>query len=291
MNPAFLRDPSVLHYRRGLILMAAGAVLGLVLAAYGLFTARGTSTLIVPPEDVALVNQQPIARSDYYAQLRTLYDVGPQQATPAQRKKVLDDMIREELFVQRGTELDVASADPAVRGAMVSAVEQESATDALTSMPGDAKLLAFFNAHKDRYTSDGYMEMRDIVFPAGTSSAALAAARAASADAAVARFGGHDSGKVAATEFYFAAPLHLGPALAKAAEALSDGAVSAPLPAPDGVHLIFMQRNFRPQVLDFTKAKARVLGDYRQDAVQRMLAHEEVFLRERANILIAGDLK
>src|SRR5262249_44502889 len=129
-DPVSWRNVSVLNYRRGLVLMSLGAISGLVLAAIGLFTAKGTATLIVPPEDVALVNQQPIVRSDFLAQIQALYDVDYAHATPAQRRKVLDDMIREELFVQRGTELDVASADPTVRTAMVSSVEQQVATDA-----------------------------------------------------------------------------------------------------------------------------------------------------------------
>ena len=33
---------------------------GLVIAAIGLLSAKGTTTLYVPPEDVALVNQVPI---------------------------------------------------------------------------------------------------------------------------------------------------------------------------------------------------------------------------------------
>ena len=44
-------------------------------------------------------------------------------------------MIREELFVQRGKELDVASTDPEVRAAMVNSVELEIAADAITSQP------------------------------------------------------------------------------------------------------------------------------------------------------------
>ena len=42
--------------RRSLMLCAAGAVLGLVIAGFGLFTAHGTRTAGVPAEDVALVN-------------------------------------------------------------------------------------------------------------------------------------------------------------------------------------------------------------------------------------------
>ena len=171
------RDIAALNYKRGLVLMGFGAVAGLIMAAIGLFTAKGTSTLLVPPEDVALVNQQPIVRSDFLTQLQTLYDVDYEHATPAQRRKVLDDMIREELFVQRGTELDVASADPATRMAMVSAVEQQAVTDAMTELPSDEKLLAYYNANKSRYSSDGYMTVRDLVFPATAAPDALAAAR------------------------------------------------------------------------------------------------------------------
>jgi parvulin-like peptidyl-prolyl isomerase len=283
-------DFKTLHYPRALLLMALGALTGLLLAAYGLFTAKGTSTLVVPAEDVALVNQQPIMRSDFLTQLRATYDVDISHATPAQKKAVLDDMIREELFVQRGTELDVASADPDVRAAMVSAVEQQTATDAMTSMPGDEKLLAYFNANKGRYSSDGYMVLRDIVFP-GKTAGQLAGARALSADAAIARFGGRDTRRVSGAEFYFAAPVHLGAAFAGIAQALPSGGVSQPLTAPDGLHLLYMEKNVPPVPLDFTRAKARILADYRQDAAQRMQEHERTFLRERANVLIADDLK
>ncbi len=35
--------------RRSFVLMGAGALAGLLMAGYSLFTARGTSTLVVPP--------------------------------------------------------------------------------------------------------------------------------------------------------------------------------------------------------------------------------------------------
>jgi hypothetical protein len=291
IHPGGWRDIAGLNYKRGLVLMGFGAVIGLILAAIGLFTAKGTSTLLVPPEDVALVNQQPVVRSDYLTQLQTLYDVDYAHATPAQRRKVLNDMIREELFVQRGAELDVASADPATRTAVVSAVEQQAVTDAMTELPSDEKLLAYYNANKPRYSSDGYMTVRDLVFPAAAAPEALAAARAGSPDQAIAKFGARDSGKASPQEFYFAADVHLGRRLATAAEGLADGAVSPPIAMPDGVHLLYMIKNVRPVPLEFAKAKAQILADYRHDASQRMLAHEDVFLRERANVQVAKDLK
>src|SRR5277367_5858888 len=195
--------------RRSFVFMGGGALLGLLMAGYSLFTARGTSTLAVPPEDVALVNQQPISRSDYLQQLQTLYGADLGHSTAAQRRRVLDDMIREELFVQRGEELDVASIDPDVRSAMVNSVEQEIAADALTSQPSESQLHGYYAAHRARYASEGVMSVRDYVFAPGDAKAAAEAAAAlrsgAAAPAVLARWGASDSRKTSDDEFYFAA--------------------------------------------------------------------------------------
>src|SRR5271170_3732888 len=172
--------------RRSFVFMGGGALLGLLMAGYSLFTARGTSTLAVPPDDVALVNQQPISRSDYLQQLQTLYGVDLGHATAAQRRRVLDDMIREELFVQRGKELDVASTDPDVRSAMVNSVEQEIAADAITAQPTEAQLRAYYASHRPRYASEGSMVVRDYIFPLDQANAAAQAAEALKLSAATA---------------------------------------------------------------------------------------------------------
>ena len=69
------RNPAQVNNARSFLFMAAGVLTGLILAGYSLFTARSTSTPIVPAEDVALVNQQPLSRTDYLALLQTLYGV------------------------------------------------------------------------------------------------------------------------------------------------------------------------------------------------------------------------
>src|SRR5271163_531705 len=137
--------------RRSFVFMGGGALVGVLMAGYSVFRARGSATLAVPPDDVALVNQQPISRIDYLQQLQTLYGVDLGHATAAQRRRVLDDMIREALFVQRGKELDVASIDPDVRSAMVNSVEQEIAADALTAQPSETQLRGYYAAHRARY--------------------------------------------------------------------------------------------------------------------------------------------
>jgi parvulin-like peptidyl-prolyl isomerase len=271
--------------------MALGALAGLAMAGYALFTARGTTTFHVPAEDVALVNQQPIARADFYAQLQASYGLDNAHATPAQRRKVLADMIREELFVQRGKELDVAATDPDVRTAMVSAVEQMAAADAVTSEPRDSVLEAYFKAHQDRYAQEGVMTVRDLVFPDAphAEGAARALSRGATFAAAVGAFQGRDTGRETGEDFYFAAKIHLGGALFDAARALPDGGVSAPVAQPDGVHLLVMVRNVPPKPFAFAEARGQVLSDFRNDKIKRTTAQYQGFLRERANVLVADD--
>jgi hypothetical protein len=291
--------------RRSFIFMGCGALAGLLMAGYSLFTARGTSNLIVPAEDVALVNQQPISRSDYLQQLQTLFGVDLAHATRAQRQKVLEDMIREELFVQRGRELDVASTDPDVRSALVNAVELEIAADAVTAQPTEKQLQAYYASHRERYASEGTMSVRDFVFQRGESGAAPAAAAASAAAAAVSaalqaapptpalldRLHASDSGKVSGEEFYFAAKIHLGEPLFDNARRLADGEASAPIAAADAIHVLYMVRNRQPVPFDFAAARDQVLTDYRNDAIGHLRTGDETFLRKRANVLIADDVR
>jgi parvulin-like peptidyl-prolyl isomerase len=234
---------------------------------------------------------------DYDAQIRSLFDVDPSAATPAQRRRVLNDMIREELFVQRGLELDMPSVDPDVRGALVSAVEAQVAADALTKQPTEAELRAYYLQHQDKYASFGVMTVRDLV-AAGKFSAdprllqAVQALRQGGApDAVAARYGLKDSGKVSGEEYYFAARIHLGDLLFNAARALPSGGASDPIVQPDGVHILAMVKNVAPQPIAFEAARAQVLDDDRRESSARLEKGDEVFLRKRANILIAEDLK
>jgi parvulin-like peptidyl-prolyl isomerase len=276
---------------RSLLFATAGALAGLMIAGYALFTAKGTATLVVPAEDVATVNDQPIARSDYLASLQALYSVTPTGADPDQRHQALNDLVREELFVQRAKELDVAAFDPEVRAAMVRSVEESVAADALTRVPDESQLRAYYEANRDRYASEGTMILRDLLFPADQAPAAAAAlSHGRSPDEILSQFGGHDALSVKGEEFYFAARIHLGEQLFLAARALPNGGVAGPVAAPDGAHVLFMVRNRVPPPFSFDQARARVQSDYTQDAIKRLQAKQADFLRQRANVRIAKDL-
>ena len=278
--------------RRSLLLCAVGAVVGLLVAGFGLFTAHGTRTFVVPPEDAATVNGVPVLRADVVNQLRALDDVSLDGATPEQKRKVLDDMIREELYVQRGVELGAPTDDVDVRQALVAGAEAVVSQDALTSRPSEAELHAWYDAHAEGYAGEGQMTVRDLLLPAGQAAgvdkvvAALRGAAApASLDLKAARDGEDDA------QFYFAAKLHLGDALFAVARTMKDGEVAGPFPRPDGVHILVMAHNQPPLPTRFEDARDRVLHDFLAAKVARLQAGAGRFLRKRADIKIASDFK
>jgi hypothetical protein len=294
-KPPHWRDLTRVSSLRSFVLMSIGALIGLLLAGYSLFSARGASTLSVPAEDVALVNQQAISRSDYLILLQTLYGVDLSHATREQRQKVLDDMIREELFVQRGKELDLASSDPEVRSALVNAVELEISENAITAQPNEATLRDFYATHPDRYVSEGIMNVHDWVLPSGGPGPLAAILEtlksAVNIPQTLALLHARESDKTRGEEFYFAAKIHLGDQLFAGARELSDGTASAPIQLSDGLHVLYMVTNKRPVPFDFAKARPQVLNDYRNQAIDKLKAGDESFLRKRANVRIADDLR
>src|ERR1700742_3691741 len=157
---------SQVNATRSMVLCALGAIVGLAIAGVGLFSARGTATHSVPPEDIALVNQRPVLRSDFVTQLESETGASFEQATRADKLKVLDEMIREELLVQRGLELDFAETDQMTRSALASAMDQQALAEVTTSQPTEAQLREFFAKNPTRYASDGILTVRHLVLPA-----------------------------------------------------------------------------------------------------------------------------
>lgn len=292
-------DASRVHTWRAMLLCALGALTGLGIAGYGLFTAAGTSNSTVPPENLAMVNGRPILRSDFVNQLESETGKKFDQSTRAEQLKVLDEMVREELLVQRGLELDFAETDQNARNALVSAVSDSAIAEITTAEPTDAQLREFFAAHPGQWSTDGTMTIRDLVLPvepgvppeAAMRRAAQAAQalRSGAAVAAVsASFGLHDR-PPDDEQYYFALQYRFGDPFFARLRTLAAGAVTEPVALADGVHVVMVIGNRQPVPLSFEAARAQVRTDY-VDALQTKLMDNTVrFLRRRARILIAPD--
>jgi parvulin-like peptidyl-prolyl isomerase len=285
---------SEVNTTRSMVFCAIGAVVGLVIAGVGLFQARGTATNTVPPENIALVNQRPILRTDFVTQLETETGETFDKTTRAERLKVLDEMIREELLVQRGLELDFAETDQATRNALATAMDQQVLAEVTTSQPTDQQLHEYFDKHPEKYASDGILTVRHVVVPAGAASAkkaseVVSALKAgASVEEVISRFGLSEP-RNDADEFYFAARIHLGDTLFAQAAKLKAGEVTEPLSQADGVHIVKVLENKLPVPLTFERARLQVLTDYKNAQQERIMAATMKFLRERSKILIAKD--
>ena len=285
-----IRDGHRIVPRRSLLLCAAGAVIGLLIAGFGLFTAQGTRTASVPPENAAIVNGVPVLRADLIAQVRTLYEVDLAQATRVQKRQALDDMIREELYVQRGVEMGLPNDDIDVRAALVGATEAQVAQDARTALPAEAELRAWYAAHPALYATQGTMTLHEWIVPDATTAARAVAALRGGADPRSLTL--RSSGRVDdGEEFYFAARIHLGDTLFRIARGMRDGEVADPVAAGDGHHLLQMVRNRPPRAIAFDEARDKVLRDFLADKIARLQRGNERFLRKRADVTIAADLR
>jgi parvulin-like peptidyl-prolyl isomerase len=280
--------------RRTLVLFACGALIGLAFAGYSLFTAKGTRTSTVPPESMALVNGRPILRSDFTTQVQTLYSVSFEQTTAVQRRKVLDDMIAEELSVQRGVEIDLSSFDPEVRAAMVAGVELEVTASVLAQQPTREQLQQWYDKHKDTYVTNATFRLRDFVtHTAADAEKAVAALRSGKPSEQVAKaFGLEDSGRVdSGTVFDFAAKAKLEAPVYAAASQLAAGSVSDPVTAADGIHVVVMIEHRASEPQAYEAVADRVLVDYKQEAKDQVLRSSVDFLRGRADIQLSDDAK
>lgn len=283
---------------RSMLLCAAGAIIGLIIAGIGLFSARGTATHNVPPEDIALVNQRPVLRSDFVTQLESETGETIEQTTRAEKLKVLDEMIKEELLVQRGLELDFAETDQATRNALATAMDQQALAEATTSQPTEQQLRDFYEKHPAKYASDGILTVRHLVLPVGKDTPEQRAHEARDVvnalrtntpvEEVVARYGLTEP-RNDGDEFYFAARIHLGEALFAKALKLEPGEVTEPEPQPDGIHIVKVLQDKAPVPLTFERARLQVLTDYKNAQQERLMSATMKFLRERAKILIATD--
>ena len=264
-------------------LLAFGALLGLMIAGYGLFTAKGTRSRGVPPEAIVLVNNLPILRSDFITQVQTQFVTPFAQSTTQQRKKILEDMIAEELMVQRGLEIDLSSYDPDVRTAMVAGVELEVSADVLAEQPDEAQLRDYYARHRAKYVTEGVMRLRELVARTTGSvrmdqaisiaQQAVVALRAGiPVDAVMKQYHLVDSrrlleaGRVDTGDILeFAAKAKLSVEMYGAAARLQTGEISDALRQSDGAHIIVMMQRRVPIQQEYAAAADQVWTDYKND--------------------------
>jgi hypothetical protein len=291
------------HPRRSLALFALGTGLGLAIAAYGLFTAAGTRMSGVPAEDVAVINGRHILRSDFLTQVQIETALPYDQTSKEQRLKVLGEMVDEELLVQRGLEVDLAASDPEIRAAEVAGVQFQVDADVLAQAPSEAELETYYNSHKDKYSAEGIMALRDLVIrPDETVSpeqamekakeAADAFRKGRASDDVAASFGLKDSGKLERGDLFdFAVRIKLSPALYQAAKNLNAREASTPIKEGMDVHVLLMEKHEAGAARNFANMRDAVLQDYKKEAQTRVESANLNYLKGKADIQLAPEFR
>jgi parvulin-like peptidyl-prolyl isomerase len=285
--------------RRPVVLLVLGALGGAALAGAGLTAPTHSGG---PPEGVvALVNGEPIRADDYARMVQAVANDKRDPLTAADRRRVLDRLVEEELLVQRGLALGLARQDRRVRADLTTTVIDSVAGDANEREPSDEEVEAFYAANRDFFTGPGRVRVRQVFVRVTTPTDPAALARAE--DAARRLRAGEGCATVAAE--LGDAPLaalpdaalppaklrdYVGPTALRAALELDEGAVSDPVRSGTGYHVLQLVERQPDAVPALAEIRPEVVAEWRRRAGERALRAYLDELRANASVVVAEPL-
>jgi hypothetical protein len=259
--------------RRARALLALGAAAGLATAAVSLV--HGTGRPALPADAVALVNDVPIRRDDYLRALGAVASDRREVLDDADRRRVLDRLIDEELLLQRGIALGIVRRDRTIRAELVRATMDLLASS--TEAPSTDDLRAFYDAHREYFTEPGRVRVREVLVRTEGRSEAEAHARADEAarrlatgeafDAVRAGLGDAETAPIP-DAFLPATKLreYVGETATAATLARDAGETTAPVRSSMGFHVLQVVARTPPEVPPFDEVVERVRIEYRRRA-------------------------
>jgi hypothetical protein len=154
--------------RRACILLAIGAVLGTVLGATSAFDPRGSGTDVPRADAVAVVNGRVIRTKEYLRTCSLLARDKRTDMTDADRARVLDRLIEEELLLQYGIEMGILDSERVVRGAITTAMMTSIVAESTSETPSESDLRAFHEENRTHFadpsgTVPDFRDVRDEV--------------------------------------------------------------------------------------------------------------------------------
>lgn len=284
--------------RRPIVLLAGGAVLGALLAAAGL-TAPGARTL--PADVVALVNQAPIRTDDYARMCAAVAGDRRAPLEEADKQRVLDRLIEEELLVQRGLTLDLPRLDRRVRADLTQTVIDGIASQANDREPSDEELHAFYDAHRDVFAGPGRLRVRQVFVRVTAPSDPAALARADEAAQRLRAGESIDAVQAALGDPPLAPPPdallppaklrdYLGPTALRTAVELDAGQVSDPVRSGTGYHVLQVVERQPDTAPALDEIRPQVVAEYRRQAGEQALRRYLDELRGDADVRVREPL-
>jgi parvulin-like peptidyl-prolyl isomerase len=285
--------------RRPLLLLAAGALLGVAAAALGLLRTDPRHGGL-PDDAVAAVNGTPILRETYERLVAGLESDTRSPVTPELRQRVLDRMIDEELLVQRGLELGLAESDRRVRADLTQAVINAVVVEAEDEEPTREDLERFHREETAFFTQPGRVRVAQ-VFVRVRAPADEMAARAR-ADAASQRLADGEDFEAVRAELGdeevspvpdALLPLaklreYVGPTALRAVMEQQPGAVGAPVRSGTGYHVFVVREREPERTPPLDEIEEQVRAEWVRRAGDRALREYLDELRAAADVAVAA---
>jgi hypothetical protein len=281
--------------------LVVGAVLGMVLAAYGILRTSEGAVGRVPADAVAVVDGRPLPRADYERRLTALANDRRARLDAGERRRVLERLIDEELLFGRALELELPSRDATARKDLIRGVVDAIVANAPADAPTEAELRALYDADRGFFAPEARLRVRSLWFrvvdPLETAAAearagmALEALRAGEpVDAVAARRADGEPRAIPGVPLPLAKLVeYLGPSAARAAGELEAGNVSEPIRTATGIRLVLLVERSLPTRVRFEDLRPRVLAEWRRRHDERALEAVLADLRGTARIEIAPD--
>ena len=295
-------EPHDTSSRRPLLLLAAGAAIGIAMAAWGLVGPGASAGGSVPPGAVARVNGVLITAADYERVVNALAQDRRSALQPGDRELVLNRLIDEELLVQRGLELGFAQHDSKVRKDLSTGVIDSVVAEYADLQPGDDELQVYYRAHLDFFTRPGRLRLRQIWLRAPPA-ADVAAIEARAAEATRRLRAGEDFETVrTALGDPELSPLpdsllpitklsdYLGPTAVRSVLRQPAGTITDPVRSSTGFHVLQVVEREDDAAPPFADVKPQVAAEYRRRRAEDALRTYLQDLRERADVATATPL-
>ena len=289
-------QPPAARGRRALIMLGAGALAGVVLAAHGVV--RPVSEAL-PRGVIARVNDR-VIRSDRYE--RAWRRVASDKRNPmgdADRARILRRLIEEELLIQRGEAIGLVESDSAVRKAISGAMIQSIVAESEAALPDTAALRAFYQQNRRYFAPPGTLHVRQIFFQRrpGEGVFDLRARARAARDAIGQGLAFADAreryGEVPVVEIPDAAlpanklRQYVGPTGVERVLALEPLEVSEPVESGAEIRLFQLVAATSAGSPPFEEVRDRVESAFRRDAGDRALRENLEWLWREADIVLA----
>ena len=151
---------------RAQILLASGAVLGILLATAGSLRLPDAGRL--PKDAIARVNERIVRTEEFARALALLAKDKRNPLTAEDRARVLDRLIEEELLIQRGVELGFLSSERSVRKAIATVMLDSILVETRSRRVSDAELRRFLDENRAYFTPPGSVRVQQLLFRTGS---------------------------------------------------------------------------------------------------------------------------